>query len=86
MGYNHIVADTPPLRLLEIATSWLQGGNQSFFWRNHDNKDIRDKIYGRGKWDVAHRQGSSVLLCSEFVGMTSVRDKNFISHPRWLVE
>ena len=67
----HIIADDSTKRSAEIATVWLQGGHMNFFSKNHSNRDIRDSIFGRGKW-AAERQDSCKMLCSEFVGLTVI--------------
>lgn len=72
MGYEQFEADTPPLTLFKIFTSWLQGGNKTWFEQHHSNEDIRDKIFSQGKWEKHNDSGPIKLMCSEFIGMTLI--------------
>lgn len=72
MGYEHIEADVPPLKLFKIFTVWLQGGNRTWFGHHHSNEDVRDKILGQGKWERSAGDEPATLMCSEFVGMTLI--------------
>lgn len=71
-GHMHITADGTKGRFAQVATTSLQGGHKNFLMKDHANTDIRDDIFGKGKWEVEGRRGESRVLCSEFIGKTII--------------
>ncbi|HAT8266802.1 TPA: hypothetical protein JBA93_13550 [Legionella pneumophila subsp. pneumophila] len=71
-SHMHIMAEGGKLRFAQIATAPLQGGHKNFFMKDHSNSDIRDDIFGRGKWESEGRREQSKVLCSEFIGKTII--------------
>jgi hypothetical protein len=68
----HIIAEGSIGRFAQIATSGLQGGHQTFFMNDHENTEVRDDIFGKGKWESLAKRPESRLLCSEFIGKTII--------------
>ncbi|CEG56624.1 hypothetical protein [Legionella fallonii] len=71
-GHMHITAEGGKGRFAQIATAPLQGGHKNILMKDHSNTDIRDDIFGRGKWEAEGRREQSKVLCSEFVGQTII--------------
>lgn len=70
--HSHIVADGGKGRQIKIGTALLQGGHKNFIMKDHSNQDVRDDIFGRGKWAKEGQRESSKVLCSEFIGKTII--------------
>jgi len=68
--HNHVQADGSTSRFAQIATVFFQGGHKNFVMKDHSNEEIRDQVFGRGKW--AENQPTREMLCSEFTGMTAI--------------
>lgn len=56
-------------RSLDIATVQLRGGHKNLFFNDHSNTNVRDQIFGRGKWA---KWTPTNMICSEFVGRTII--------------
>lgn len=70
-GY-YLVLDHGFIRYFRLALSWLQGGHKNLFSKDHKNTDVRDDVLGRGKWRHEGKRAPSNMICSEFVGKTTI--------------
>lgn len=71
-SHMHVTAEGGAKRFAQIATAPLQGGHKNFLMQDHSNTDVRDDIFGRGKWAAEGNRAESRVLCSEFVGKTII--------------
>jgi hypothetical protein len=71
-GHIHVITDGSLKRYTQIATTPLQGGHSNFFTKDHRNDDVRDDIFGKGRWQVEGKRAASRLICSEFIGKTII--------------
>lgn len=70
-AHGHIVADVSTGRKVSIVTAPLHGGHKNIYINDHKNADIRDDIFGRGRWEEEGRRLDKII-CSEFVGKTII--------------
>jgi hypothetical protein len=71
-GLHAVNLGDEKLKSFSIATSFFHGGHKGFIKHDHKNADIRDEIFGRGKWQEYAQEAPPHLLCSEFVGKTLI--------------